>query len=115
MSFSNLFACVVAVVGGTGVLGARHQVALRKDQEHLASVRDNVNELRRLDEKKDRREVLRTELVAQPVPLAQTPDPRLYQRVSLTGRYDGADLLIAVAAQVLHEEVDQPSVALEHG
>ena len=33
-------------------------------------------QLRRLHEKQDRRDVLRTELVADPVPLAQTPGPR---------------------------------------
>jgi cytochrome oxidase assembly protein ShyY1 len=52
-------------------------------------------QLRRLDEKKDRRDVLRTELVAQPVPLSQVPEPQQYQRVQLQGRYDGAALLIA--------------------
>jgi cytochrome oxidase assembly protein ShyY1 len=51
-------------------------------------------QLRRLHEKEDRRDTLRTELAAEPVPLAQTPDPRRFQRVSLTGRYDGTTLLI---------------------
>jgi cytochrome oxidase assembly protein ShyY1 len=52
-------------------------------------------QLRRLDEKHDRRDVVRAALAAQPVPLAQIPEPQRYQRVQLEGRYDGATLLIA--------------------
>ncbi len=51
-------------------------------------------QLRRLHEKEDRRDVLRTELAADPVPLARTPDPRRYQRVSLQGQWGGPTLLI---------------------
>jgi len=54
----------------------------------IAMVELGFWQLRRLHEKEDRRAVLRTELVADPQPLAQTPDPRRYQRVTLTGRYE---------------------------
>ena len=60
----------------------------------IAMVELGFWQLRRLHEKEDRRAVLRTELVADPQPLAQTPDPRRYQRVTLTGRYEATTLLI---------------------
>jgi cytochrome oxidase assembly protein ShyY1 len=52
-------------------------------------------QIRRLHEKEHRRDTLRTELAAAPVPLAGLAEPQRYQRVSLDGRYDGTPYLIA--------------------
>ncbi len=46
----GLLCLLLVVVGATGVVAAKEQVSLRDDGERLASVRDDINELRRLDE-----------------------------------------------------------------
>ena len=46
----GLLCLLLVAVGATGVVASQEQVSLREDGERLAGVRDDINELRRLDE-----------------------------------------------------------------
>jgi cytochrome oxidase assembly protein ShyY1 len=62
----------------------------------VAMVNLGLWQLRRLDEKQDRRDTVRAQLAAAPVPLSALADPQPFQHVSVHGEYDGgATLLIA--------------------
>ena len=46
----GLLCLLLVAVGATGVVASQEQVSLREDGERLADVRDDINELPRLDE-----------------------------------------------------------------